>query len=174
MKTLCPLDFSSLSALSIDRNTTVPWRVFAPIVQNIETLDVVAEARIALRLDLITLTRRKKFADTLDLSAFPRLTLLRISALTPTPTAILRILLTIAPSNRIRRIILCVRGIRELFGQQLDPKLSNLVVHHPLVVELDPEKQYARKMQVPLALHFRLLPLRSDGHGLPPLSPALA
>ncbi|KAJ7110610.1 hypothetical protein C8R44DRAFT_800331 [Mycena epipterygia] len=118
---LCPFDFSRLkllSTFSVDP-AILQSPNFSSAHRTIEVLDVAV------------------YSDKpIDLSSFPSLTLLRISAFAATslPT-ILDTLSSIAPANRILKIVLSFMLDPAVPFEQLDSRLSCLPLHHSAVIE---------------------------------------
>ncbi|KAJ7118256.1 hypothetical protein C8R44DRAFT_190379 [Mycena epipterygia] len=124
---LQPFDLSGLRFLSMFLRTDVLHSLrspsFASAMQTIHTLDLVLYAS----------------SPRINLALFPSLALLRISSVHSHSSwpDMLAILTTIAPSNRILKIILAAtgNGLTQDDFAQLDSLLSELPMQHPLVVE---------------------------------------
>ncbi|KAJ6556511.1 hypothetical protein DFH09DRAFT_1317833 [Mycena vulgaris] len=113
---LCPFDFSGLRVLSISTYTEVlRWPQITPALRAVKALDFI----IPLSDPMI------------DLSPFLGLVFLRISINWDYdwPT-VLNTLSTIAPSNPIRKIVICGVSADEIDAEELDSRLSSLSMHH--------------------------------------------
>ncbi|KAJ7133306.1 hypothetical protein C8R44DRAFT_22453 [Mycena epipterygia] len=122
-------DLSHLKMLSVFNNTNVLLSPnFLPAHQTIEVLDLVVSSN----------------QQMIDLSTFPRLSLLRISTYSREPwPSVLGTLSSIPLSNRIRTMTLCFNGAGP--PKKLDSHLSSLPIHHPATVEFEMgPNQYAR------------------------------
>ncbi|KAJ7101790.1 hypothetical protein C8R44DRAFT_887973 [Mycena epipterygia] len=125
--THCPLDFSGLRALSMYGNTELlASQRFAPALQSIQTLDLTPEFN----------------KPAVDLSAFPKLTLLRICLSSGSWRWVLATLSTITPSSCIMSIIF-VDSFVGIPLDQLDWRLSALPISPRVEFGISPAK-YAR------------------------------
>ncbi|KAF7358927.1 hypothetical protein MSAN_01233100 [Mycena sanguinolenta] len=128
-----PFNLSKLKFLSIGWRAHVPWPNFAPVVRSIEGLDIVVNASAA----------------SLDLSAFPNLTFLRISLPFWIPPerrlAMLdQLFSTLSPANILETLVICPsNGVVQMDGMlcmTLDAKLSSGPFSPTLAVELEVEQ----------------------------------
>ncbi|KAJ6556514.1 hypothetical protein DFH09DRAFT_1164680 [Mycena vulgaris] len=125
----CPFDFSALRVLSISSFTEVlRWSKLGPCLRTLEALDFTAST----------------YDDPMiDLSTFPCLVVLRISIDRDFAwPMVLDTLSTIAPSNHIRKIVICGVFADGIAAEELDSRLSSLPMHHSPTfhLEMDPDE----------------------------------
>ncbi|KAF7354036.1 hypothetical protein MVEN_01090500 [Mycena venus] len=138
LKYSCPFDLSRLKMLRVGWRALVPWQIFAPVVQSIETLHIVLN----------------RTTTSISLASFPNLTVLRlyIPDWIPAPnrlTQVERLFSSFgtptahANANTLRKIIIFPGlGTRQppmdsALCTQFDSSLSNLPMTPGLVVELE-------------------------------------
>ncbi|KAJ7495418.1 hypothetical protein FB451DRAFT_1478184 [Mycena latifolia] len=138
---LCPFDFSGVIALSIFIYTeVVHWPKFAPVLRTLQVLDFSAYATQA----------------PINLSPFLSLAFFRIFVYFADawPNAF-EILSTIAPANRIRKIVI-YGAIASADPEELDAKLSVLPLRHLPAVEFQLNPTYCARLAPSLTrLHSR-------------------
>ncbi|KAJ7133450.1 hypothetical protein C8R44DRAFT_23791 [Mycena epipterygia] len=136
MHDLCPFDLSRLKVLSIHSYMDLFHSPkLLPAFQTIEALDFQL-------LDTHT-------ATTVDLSLFPKLTLVRMWTSSPNPLPmLLHVLATIGPTNCIHKIIISAT-VPDYDLPELEEKLSGLPMHHAPTVELE-MRMDRYKLTVPL------------------------
>ncbi|KAJ6568090.1 hypothetical protein DFH09DRAFT_1155741 [Mycena vulgaris] len=124
---LCPFDFSELRELLIFKYTEIlSWPTFAPALRTIRVLAFSATA----------------YMPTIDLSLLRSLIVLRIFLYNPAAwPKTMDTLSTIAPSNGIRKIVIC-GTLAEIPAEELDVALSSLPMHHPQPFEFEMEPIY--------------------------------
>ncbi|KAJ6556520.1 hypothetical protein DFH09DRAFT_1491006 [Mycena vulgaris] len=124
---LCPFDYSGLRVLSIIRAEVLRWPQITPALRTVEAFDFAVPPS----------------GPMIDLSPFLSLVFLRISVEGPYAWIMaLKTLSTIAPSNHIRKIVICGEFTDGIDAEELDSRLSSLLMHHSPVFhfEMNPDE----------------------------------
>ncbi|KAJ6556527.1 hypothetical protein DFH09DRAFT_1317850 [Mycena vulgaris] len=125
---LCPFDFSGLRVLSISTYTEVlRWPQITPALRTVEALDFIIPPSDPM----------------IDLSPFLGFVFLRISINWDYAwPKVLNTLSTNASSNPIRKIVICGVSADEITAEELDSRLSSLLMHRSPVFhfEMDPDE----------------------------------
>ncbi|KAJ7476643.1 hypothetical protein FB451DRAFT_1460920 [Mycena latifolia] len=135
---LWPLDLSALKVFSRRWHTVLPWPRVVPALRSIEVLDLIAMVRHTASGSLMYIADPSQQDDIIDLAWFPHLTLLRIELIRrmELPVA-LRILSSLPPENRLRRLILSLPFFDDALYAVLAAALPSLPLHAPAMFELE-------------------------------------